>query len=459
MPEDRSAKPDPWGMGYAPRVSHAIESLRQGRYAVVRVLGEGAQATTYEAVDKKVGRPVAIKRFVVRGAKSWKEVELAEREARVLASLSHPSIPKHIEHFEENGELFLVTEKVEGESLAERRRRGARLGEADVWRFLADADAALSYLHGRAPAVIHRDIKPSNVILRPDGSFSLIDFGSVTESLGPEGGSTVVGTFGYMAPEQFQGRASTQSDVYAVGATALAMLTGKDPDKLPHRGLAIDVQAALSGTRTSPALASAIAAMLEPDPDRRAKAVGPLLRKRPHEVPGNEPPSRSERKAQRRWEKQERRRAREARRLDVLEHPERYRDVRDPLLLGPFLWIALVGLSLAQLVVMLALRVFVPTLLGILSVIFGKGLVTAARAVVEAGRRADAALDRAKGFLQGRNRDIGVRFVDPKLGQRIDVPSQEAPNQSTIDAEFEAEIEALDAEEAARHEERRRGKR
>ena len=77
------------------------DALRGGRYVVTGSLGEGSQGATFEAVDKKEGRLVAIKRFDVRGAKEWKDVELAEREARVLASLEHPKLPAYIEHFED----------------------------------------------------------------------------------------------------------------------------------------------------------------------------------------------------------------------------------------------------------------------------------------------------------------------------------------------------------------------
>src|SRR5262245_690473 len=237
-------------------------SFRGGRYTVRGRLGHGSQAETYEGIDTRDGKPVAIKRFHVRGAKSWKDVELAEREARVLAGLRHPNVPRFVEHFEEDGALFLVTELIEGAPLHAPGTDTVRLGEADVVRFLRDAADALGYLHGRAPPVIHRDIKPGNVIRRPDGSFALVDFGAVRDGLKPEGGSTVVGTFGYMAPEQFQGRAMPASDVYAVGATALSVLTGRQPEDLPHKGLGIDVEAALAGTRVSPALVRALRAML-----------------------------------------------------------------------------------------------------------------------------------------------------------------------------------------------------
>ena len=253
-----------------------LSVLRGGRYAVRRTLGEGTQAQTLEALDTKTQSLVAIKRFDVRGARQWKDVELAEREARVLASLSHDALPAYIEHFEEGGALFLVMEKIEGESLAARRRAGGTCSEADVVRFLGDASRVLAYLHEKSPPIIHRDIKPSNVIRRPDGSFAIVDFGAVRDRMKPEGGSTVVGTFGYMAPEQFQGRALPASDVYATGATALAMLTGKEPESLPHRGLRIDVAAALGGG-VSPRLVRVLEALLEPDPDVRPAGLAPLV--------------------------------------------------------------------------------------------------------------------------------------------------------------------------------------
>jgi hypothetical protein len=114
---------------------------------------------------------------------------------------------------------------------------------------LEDVADALRYLHAQSPGIVHRDIKPGNIIRRRDGSYAIVDFGSVRDRLRPAGGSTVVGTFGYMAPEQFQGRASPKSDVYGAAATALAMLTGEEPEDLPHQGLGIDVARAAPATR------------------------------------------------------------------------------------------------------------------------------------------------------------------------------------------------------------------
>jgi tRNA A-37 threonylcarbamoyl transferase component Bud32 len=466
-------------------------TLRGDRYAIVRLLGEGGQATTFEAVDKKEGKLVAVKRFRVRGAKSWKEVELAEREARVLASLSHQGLPRYVEHFEENGELFLVTQKIEGESLAALRKQGVMLAEHDVIRFLCEVAEILDYLHGRAPPVVHRDIKPSNVLLRPDGSFALIDFGAVRDKMKPEGGSTVVGTFGFMAPEQFQGRAMPASDVYAVGATAITMLTGLQPEDLPHKGLAIDVAAAL-GKTVNPAIISALTAMLEPDPDRRAKAVTPLVasfrdmpRKtkkepvRPETPRKGANPEKKGRSAERdieqgideaveqmeqgfsqikrewgkktkRHEKAERKARRAERRAEErAEQRQRLADrIAEPEARAggipqPIAGIILFALTLAQIAVLVALRAIVPTVLTVLSIFFGKALRNAAAHVREAGGTAHETIERAKVVIRGQTEParIGVRVDVPDEPTRVRVTAQE-PNEHAAEEELAAEEEA-----------------
>ena len=431
-------------------------SLRDGRYSVLRMLGEGGQAASLEAVDKREGRLVVLKRFRLQGAKSWKEVELAEREASVLASLDHPRLPRYVEHFEEGGDFYLVTEKIEGDSVADLRRRGAVMDEAMVLQLLRDIAGVLEYLHGRTPPIVHRDIKPGNIIRRPDGTFALIDFGAVLHRLKPGGGSTVVGTFGYMAPEQFQGRAMPASDVYAVAATALSVLTGREPEDLPHRGLGIDVEGALREQRINASgnLRRALAAMLEPDPDRRAKRIFPGGAEEPR------PAKERERKLQQTWSgpwddwkeweriekqakkerwdasqklhawvvweanrrsaarsrKERKRQDRIRRRLEhSVKHAERHarawqvraewesagkhrhREGLPPLVR----LVVFLALTMAQVVVTLALRAFVPLLLMVLSLVFGRSLRRAASNVSFGGRRAVFALQRAKAAASG----------------------------------------------------------
>jgi hypothetical protein len=437
------------------------DTLRDGRYAVIRVLGEGGQATTFEAVDKQAGRAVAIKRFRVRGAASWKEVELAEREARVLASIDHPALPRYVDHFEEGGELFLVMEKIEGESLAALRQQGAPFGERDARSLLREAAAVLEYLHGRSPPIIHRDLKPSNVLRRPDGSFAFIDFGAVRDKMKPGGGSTVVGTFGYMAPEQFQGRALPASDVYGVATTALAMLTGQEPEDLPHRGLAIDVGAALRDFRVSPALVTLLGQMLEPDPDHRLATLGPSLATLERE--GRE--ARDEEQGDRRRERGERRREREGGRGERRE--ERRRDKQDRreerwrqaderhagatgsgaagVLGGLVFAVVVMALSLAELAVTLMLRVAVPVLLTLLSVIFGRGMREAAKRVGESGKTAAGAIARVRAGVRGRDR---VRVAEDGDGPRVRVDA--------VDPAEAAEDDQAAVEAAAAAEEKRR---
>ena len=344
------------------------------------MIGAGAQAHTYDAVDTNTNHPVAIKRFSVRGARSWKDVELAEREARVLSELSHPNLPKYIEHFEEDGALYLVMEKVEGQTLAQLKRNAGSLGAPELYRFLNDAAEILGYLHNRAPAVIHRDIKPHNVIRRPDGSFALVDFGSVRDRLRAEGGSTVVGTFGYMAPEQFQGRALPASDVYGVGATVIACLTGEEPENLPHKGLAIDVKKAL-GTHRDPAFAGLLERLLDPDPDRRASNLDRALTEAFGQARRAPPPRSSVGAEQQAW------------------GPP---GARPGAPLGPLI-VVIVTLSLlvARLATFGLFRVALPVLLTLLALFFGGSLKAAARRCIEVGLAGEDGLRRASRRVRG----------------------------------------------------------
>jgi len=172
---------------------------------------------------------VAIKELAISRARSLKAVDLFERESRVLGTLSHPGIPAFIEEATVEGpgvvNLYLVQELIAGSPL----QLGAG-DERDTVRIIAEIADILVYLHSRRPPIIHRDIKPSNVMMRPDGSIALIDFGSVRHAVvdAAMGGSTVAGTFGYMAPEQLRGHATAASDLYSVGALAVALLAGRD---------------------------------------------------------------------------------------------------------------------------------------------------------------------------------------------------------------------------------------
>jgi hypothetical protein len=438
-------------------------SLRGGRFRVLGSLGEGAQGHTFDGVDAREGRPVAIKRFDVRGATAWKDVELAEREARVLQSLSHPSLPRYVDHFEEEGALYLVMEKIEGENLAALRKRKGALDEREVERLLRDAADVLAYLHGRSPPVIHRDLKPGNVIRRPDGSFAFVDFGAVRDKLRPEGGSTVVGTFGFMAPEQFQGRALPASDVYALGATAVAMLTGREPEELPHKGLALDVRTALRG-RASERMIGVLERMLEPDPDRRASSITPLLpqlegrsqesrarastssappRKDWQQAPRSVPPwdaqwrAHFEREMQQ-WaghyeqkysRRQARRDARWAKRQAKREARRRTRG--GAMVPWPFSFVLAVLFTVSIVLVSFATQLVVPLVLIALSIVFGRSMRDAADTVREAGKSALEGIHRSRQWLRRQPSDAaaqnGSTGADGTPARRVQEEAAGAP--------------------------------
>ena len=209
-----------------------------GRYQLDRVLGQGAQGTTFSATGPD--GEVAVKELPVgRGADPGQLARL-QREAAILGQLTHPAIPRLRETFFA-GEgrarcLYVVQDRVEGADL-ERWIEGHRTSEPEVVAILLELCGVLGWLHGRSPPVLHRDLKPANVIRAPDGALRLVDFGSVRDALrDPDlGGSTVAGTFGYMAPEQMVGDASPRSDLYSLGALAVRLLTRQQPASLLDR--------------------------------------------------------------------------------------------------------------------------------------------------------------------------------------------------------------------------------
>ena len=241
------------------------------RYEVVKTLGQGTFGRTLLARDTESGQTVAIKVLDARGA-DWKAYELFEREAAVLRGLRHHGIPQVYQPLQADYDgaraSLLVMEYVEGTSLADIIASKRALESTEVIHILLELLSILEYLHGRVPPVLHRDIKPANIILRPNGFPALVDFGSVRHvHLGPdESGSTVAGTYGYMPYEQYMGQASPASDLYALGATLLHLLTGRPPREFMNDEGRIQVPATLPG---DPRLQSIIARLLRPSPAER----------------------------------------------------------------------------------------------------------------------------------------------------------------------------------------------
>ena len=221
-------------------------TLIQSRYKVTDVLGHGGSGVTYRAEDVYTGRQVALKELSLKGLSDWKKLELFEREAQVLQDLSHPAIPKYVDYFQvdtvDDRRFYIAQEIAEGTSLADLVAAGKRFSETEIKRIAKAILEVLQYLHGLNPPIIHRDIKPQNSIQGRDGQIYLVDFGAVQTAYreATAFGSTVVGTYGYMAPEQFRGQAYPTTDLYGLGTTLLHLLTHQNPGDLPQHRLQID---------------------------------------------------------------------------------------------------------------------------------------------------------------------------------------------------------------------------
>jgi len=209
----------------------APNTLLNERYRVLRILGQGGMSSVYHAIDENIGIPVAVKANLVLTDDYSRQFQ---REANILATLRHPNLPRVNDYFHIPGQgQYLVMDFIEGEDLRERIERLDQLSERETILIGAAICDALMYLHQRQPPVIHRDIKPGNIKITPEGHIILVDFGLV--KLLENNQQTTTGaramTPGYSPPEQYgTGRTDERSDIYSLGATLYAAITGVIPE-------------------------------------------------------------------------------------------------------------------------------------------------------------------------------------------------------------------------------------
>ena len=247
-----------------------------GRYEIIRQLGKKSGRRTVLARDRRTQKLVVIKLLSFGSDFEWDDLKLFEREAAILQALSHPAIPRYLDRFEidlQGGKGFaLVQSYIEAQSLEEHLKSGRTFTEAEVKEIAKYLLEILIDLHKRQPPIIHRDIKPSNILLtnrsaHSIGQIYLVDFGSVQTLAAKEGGTmTVVGTYGYMPPEQFGGRAVPASDLYSLGATLIYLVTGTHPADLPQQELQIQFD---KMTNVSPSFTRWLKRMTHPSLDKR----------------------------------------------------------------------------------------------------------------------------------------------------------------------------------------------
>ncbi len=216
-------------------------SATNNRYKLESLLGKQSGRRTFLAQDCQTRQQVVVKLVLFSPDFDWQDLKLFEREAETLQSLDHPAIPKYLDSFEVEmdwGRGFaLVQTYIEARSLQDWVSAGRTFSEHDLSAIAQSLLKILHYLHHRNPPVIHRDIKPSNILLTGETLY-LVDFGSV-QIAHTSGTMTIVGTYGYMPPEQFGGRAQPASDLYSLGATLIYLATGRHPADLTAANLQI----------------------------------------------------------------------------------------------------------------------------------------------------------------------------------------------------------------------------
>jgi serine/threonine protein kinase len=219
------------------------------RYEVISELGRQTGRRTLLALDLQTQQQVVVKVLYLGQDFDWQDLKLFQREAETLKTLNHPQIPRYLDYFEfetsDDKGFGLVQTYVAAKSLEQQLIAGRRFSESEIKELAISLLEILNYLHQQEPSIIHRDIKPSNILLtnrsgNSVGEVYLVDFGSVQNIAAQEGGTiTVVGTYGYMPPEQFGGRTKPASDLYSLGATLIYVMTGLHPTELPQQDLRI----------------------------------------------------------------------------------------------------------------------------------------------------------------------------------------------------------------------------
>ena len=215
-----------------------IGELIDGRYKILRKLGEGGMSVVYLAVNEKVNKHWAIKEVKKEGVENFETVhQRLLTEADILKRLHHPNLPDIVDIIENEETFLLVMDYIEGRQLESIVQEYGPQKEETVVNWGKQLCDVLSYLHSQNPPIIYRDMKPANVMVQKDGKVVLIDFGTAREFKESQAEDTLcLGTCGYAAPEQYkgQGQSDIRTDIYCLGVTLYYLLTGHNPICKPY---------------------------------------------------------------------------------------------------------------------------------------------------------------------------------------------------------------------------------
>lgn len=216
-----------------------IGTIIDDKYKILSKIGQGGMSTVYLAINEKANKTWAVKE--VRREAVLEEGMVRERlmaETELLKHLRHPRLPSIVDVIDKDGSLLIVMDYIEGKSLQEVLKKEGAQSQEKVLGWGRELCEVLSYLHQHEPPIIYRDMKPSNIMLQPDGSLKLIDFGTAREirDSGAQDDTVCLGTPGYAAPEQWGGCGQTdaRTDIYCLGVVLYQLVTGMDPGKEPY---------------------------------------------------------------------------------------------------------------------------------------------------------------------------------------------------------------------------------
>ena len=209
-----------------------IGSVIDGKYEILRKIGQGGMSIVYLAMDTHLNKQWAVKEIRKKG--NGKDdvviVNSLLAEANMMKKLDHPALPRIVDIIDNGETIFVVMDYIEGESLDKILLEYGPQPEELVIAWAKQLCDVLSYLHSQKPPIIYRDMKPANIMMKPEGNIKIIDFGIAREykeqSLAD---TTVLGTKGYAPPEQYSGQTDARTDIFALGMTMHHLLTGIDP--------------------------------------------------------------------------------------------------------------------------------------------------------------------------------------------------------------------------------------
>lgn len=255
----------------------ALGTVIDGKYELLKKIGQGGMSVVYLAMDKRLNKQWAVKEISKQGKDKNGAIYVQSlvTEANLMKRLDHPAVPRIVDIIENSQVIYVVMDYIEGESLDKVLTEFGPQPQDVVIDWAKQLADALNYLHSQNPPIIYRDMKPANIMLKPEGTVKLIDFGTAREYKGTNLADTVVlGTPGFAAPEQYGKRETdARTDIYCLGMTMHNLLTGQDPTSADYEYFPV--------RHWNPELHEGIERVIErcvrPDPADRFQSCSELL--------------------------------------------------------------------------------------------------------------------------------------------------------------------------------------